>query len=101
MMTMRVTAWEAWLPRARNRGSGQLLDLLLEHFFDLPDLLLNFAGQFFDPAFGFQVRIVSDLACFLFDFTCRFVKLAFDLIFRTWFHVFSLFHLFLSKRLIC
>jgi hypothetical protein len=27
-------------------------DLLLEHFFDLSDLLLNFAGVFFDVAFG-------------------------------------------------
>ena len=27
-------------------------NLLLEHFFDLSDLFLNFAGIFFDVAFG-------------------------------------------------
>jgi hypothetical protein len=27
-------------------------NLLLEHFFDLSDFLLNFAGVFFDVAFG-------------------------------------------------
>jgi hypothetical protein len=27
-------------------------NLLLEHFFDLPDLFLNFAGVFFGVAFG-------------------------------------------------
>jgi hypothetical protein len=33
--------------------SGQsTLDLLLEHFFDLSDFLLNFAGVFFGVAFG-------------------------------------------------
>jgi hypothetical protein len=33
-------------------------NLLLEHFFDLSDLFLNFAGVFFGVAFGLEVRIV-------------------------------------------
>ena len=31
---------------------GEPTSLLLEHFFDLSDLFLNFAGVFFDVAFG-------------------------------------------------
>ena len=36
----------------RALGRARLLLLLLEHFFDLSDLFLNFAGVFFDVAFG-------------------------------------------------
>jgi hypothetical protein len=37
---------------ARTRSGQAPPDLLLEHFFDLSDLLLNFAGVFFGVAFG-------------------------------------------------
>ena len=38
--------------KSRTRRSGQSLPtLLLEHFFDLSDLFLNFAGVFFGVAF--------------------------------------------------
>jgi hypothetical protein len=39
--------------RTHERALGRAhLTLLLEHFFDLSDLFLNFTGVFFDVAFG-------------------------------------------------
>src|SRR5579872_3040587 len=69
--------------------SGRPVSLLLEHFFDLPNLLLNFAGQVFGRAFVLQVRIVGHLANFLFDLTLHFVKTTLDLVFSTRLHAFS------------
>ena len=46
----------------------------------MPDLFFNFAGLVFDYAFGLQVRIVRDLACFFFDFTFHLMKGALNLI---------------------
>jgi hypothetical protein len=40
------------LSKAGIRSDRSRLILLLEHFFDLPDFLLNFAGVFFGVAFG-------------------------------------------------
>src|ERR1022692_2499443 len=64
-------------------------NLLLEYFFDLPDLFFNFPGPVFGFAFSLQVGIVRDFARLLFDFAFHFMKLAFNLIFRTRFHLFS------------
>jgi hypothetical protein len=61
-----------------------LANLLLEHFFDLPDLFLNFADVVFGFAFNHQVRIVRDFACCLFDFAFHFMKTAFNLILAYW-----------------
>src|ERR1022692_2857384 len=64
-------------------------NLLLEYFFDLPDLFFNFPGPVFGFAFSLQVGIVRDLACLLFNFAFHFMKLAFNLILRTRAHRFS------------
>jgi len=39
-------------PERMNVLWGEPTSLLLEHFFDLSDLFLNFTGVFFDVAFG-------------------------------------------------
>jgi hypothetical protein len=39
-------------PERMNVLCGEPTSLLLEYFFDLSDLFLNFAGVFFDVAFG-------------------------------------------------
>jgi len=41
--------------------------LLLEYLFNLADFLLDFAGEFFVLAFGFQVGVVRDLSGCFFD----------------------------------
>jgi hypothetical protein len=63
--------------------------LLLKHFFNLADFLLDFAGDLFSLAFGRQVGVVRNLSHLLFSSTFDFMKLAFDLILRTWFHTAS------------
>jgi hypothetical protein len=60
--------------------------LLLEYLFNLADFLLDFAGDFFVLAFGFQVGVVRDLSGCLFDVAFQFMKLALDLIFLAQFH---------------
>jgi hypothetical protein len=40
------------LSKAETCFGQSTADLLLEHFFDLSDLLLNFAGVFFGISFG-------------------------------------------------
>jgi hypothetical protein len=40
------------LSKAETCSGLSRADLLLEHFFDLSDLLLNFAGVFFGVSFG-------------------------------------------------
>jgi hypothetical protein len=62
------------------------LYLLLEYLFDLADFPLDFAGEFFDLAFGFQVGVIRDLSGFLFNVAFQLMKLAFDLILRARFH---------------
>src|SRR5580704_13043973 len=69
--------------------------LLLEYLFNLADFPLDFAGEFFVLAFGFQVGVVRSLSGCLFDAAFQFMKLAFDLIFRARFHLVS--PLFLSR----
>ena len=63
--------------------------LLLDHLLNLADLLLDFSGEFFVSAFGFQVGVARDLSGCLFDVAFQFMKLAFDLIFRARFHLVS------------
>jgi hypothetical protein len=63
--------------------------LVLEHFFDRSDFFLNLAGKLFVLACFLQPGIVGDLARFLFDLPFHFMKLAFDLVFRTRFHLLS------------
>jgi hypothetical protein len=66
--------------------------LLLQHLFNLADLLLDFAGEFFVFAFGRQFGVVRNLSGFLFEFTFHVMQRAFDLILRARFHlVFPLF----------
>jgi hypothetical protein len=65
--------------------------LLLEHLFNLADFLLDFAGDFFVLAFGFQVGVVRDLSGCLFDVAFQLMNLALDLIFFARFHRFFLF----------
>jgi hypothetical protein len=48
---------------------------------------LDFAGEFFVLALGFQLRVVCDLSGFLFDVAFYFMTLAFDLILRACFHL--------------
>jgi hypothetical protein len=63
--------------------------LLLKYFFNLADFLLDFAGELFVLALGFQVGVVRDLSGCLFDVAFQFMNLAFDLIFRARFHLVS------------
>src|ERR1035437_9091138 len=65
------------------------VQLLFEHLLNLADFLLEFAGEFFVLAVGLQVSVVRDLSRFLFNLTFQFMKLAFELILRTRFHLFS------------
>src|ERR1700680_2884891 len=62
---------------------------LLKHLFNLPDLLLDFACELLRLAFVRQIRVVGGLPCFFFHFAFQFVKLAFELVLRARFHVFS------------
>jgi hypothetical protein len=91
---------ESWNLRAVNRFSKQgdaqrappcVQHLFLDHLFNLPDLLLDFACELFRLAFVLQVRVVGDLPYFFFHFAFHFVELAFHLILSTRFHVFSFF----------
>jgi hypothetical protein len=54
--------------------------LLADHFLKLTQLLLNDTSYFFDSAFCFKVRIVSQLARSLFSRTFYIVKIAFNLL---------------------
>src|SRR5579871_4759442 len=69
--------------------------LLLEHLFNLADLVLDLAGDSFGLAFSLEVGIVRSLSRFLFGFTLQLMKFARDLILRARFHL--LFSSFVSK----
>src|ERR1035437_8712076 len=56
--------------------------LLFEHLLNLADFLLDFAV-------GLQVSVVRDLSHFLFNLAFQFMNLAFDLIVRARFHLFT------------
>jgi hypothetical protein len=87
-VTENLTSFSKWsyVHCAANR-----FILLLEYLFNLADFLLDFAGEFFVLAFGFQVGVVRDLSGGLFDAAFQFMKLALDLIFLTRFHLVFLF----------
>jgi hypothetical protein len=72
--------------------------LLFEHLLNLADFLLDFAGEFFVLAVGLQVSVVRDLSRFLFDLTFQFMNLAFDLILRARFHLFTPHNMFCMWR---
>ena len=57
-----------------------------QNFFNLADLLLDLAGRLLDGAFVFQVWIMGNLSRLFLDLALHFVKLAFRLVFGTWFH---------------
>jgi len=82
-VTENLTSISKWsyVHRAANR-----FILFLEHLFNLADFLLDFAGESFVLAFGFQVGVVHDLSGCLFDAAFQFMKLALDLIFLARFH---------------
>jgi len=63
-------------------------NLLLEHLFNLPDFLLDIAGDLLCLAFVCQIRVAGDLSYLCFHIALHFVKLALDLIRRARFHVF-------------
>src|SRR5664279_93184 len=67
-------------PHPESRSCLGPPDLLLEHFPDLSDLLLDLAGLVLGLAFRLQVGIVRDLAHVFLDFAFHFMKSAFDLI---------------------
>ena len=60
--------------------------LLLEHFFDLADLLLNYAGGLLIPPFVYEFTVIRNLAHRLLHFAFDFMKLALYLICRAGFH---------------
>jgi hypothetical protein len=77
-------------PGAKEMGAKQnSLLLLFEHLLNLADFLLDFAGEFFVLAVGLQVSVVRDLSHFLFNLAFQFMNLAFDLIVRARFHLFT------------
>ena len=57
-----------------------------QNLFNLADLLLDLAGRRLDGAFVFQIWIIGSLSRLLLDLALHFVKLAFRLVFGTWFH---------------
>ena len=59
---------------------------LLEHSFNLPDFLEDFASELLVLAVGLELGAVRQLPRLLFGFTSNFMKLAFDLILRARFH---------------
>jgi hypothetical protein len=61
--------------------------LLLENFLHLADFLLDFAAYLFVLALDFQIGVVYQSSCILFDLTLHFVNLARYLILCTWFHL--------------
>ena len=63
--------------------------MLFEYLFNLADFLLDFAGEVLLLAFGLKVRVAYNLSHFLFNLTFHLVKVAFDLIRRARFHLFS------------
>jgi hypothetical protein len=63
--------------------------LLVEHFFNLANFLLNFSAEFFILPFGYQVGIVGNVSRFLLCGTLQFMKLALHLILCAHFHKFS------------
>jgi hypothetical protein len=87
-VTENLTSISKW---SYARCAANRFLLLLEYLFNLADLLLDFAGEFFVLAFGFQVGVVRDLSGGLFDAAFQFMKLALDLIFVARFHRFFLF----------
>jgi hypothetical protein len=63
--------------------------LFLEYLFNLADLFLDFAGDSLVLAFGCQAGVAGDLSRRLFNRALHLMKLAFDLIRRARFHLFS------------
>jgi hypothetical protein len=59
---------------------------LLDAFFDFGDLLLDFAGDFFDHAVCFEVGIVGEMTYAALDGALYFVKCSFGFVFGTVFH---------------
>ena len=71
-------------PRDRlERGPSLLFPYYLLY---LADLFLNFAGYFFDFAFGFQLGIFAEFPGDFPELTLYFVKRAFCLVLRAGFH---------------
>jgi hypothetical protein len=67
--------------RRLERASPELA--LLEDFFGLGDLLLDFAGEFFDDAVRFEVGIVSEMSYAALDGALYFVKGSFGSVLGT------------------
>jgi hypothetical protein len=64
------------LLQARQRAlSKQLAHLLLEHFFNLADFLLNGSGDSLVLTLGCQVGVARDLPGILFDFAFQLSRL--------------------------
>lgn len=61
--------------------------LIPQNFFNLADLLLDLAGRLLLGAFVFQIWLIGSFSHLLLDLALHFVKLAFRLVFGTWFHV--------------
>jgi len=65
-----------------------VIDLAPKNFFDLPDFFLHFALELFPSAFIRDVRTIHRLARRFFHSAFDFCRLAFDLVFRAFFHIF-------------
>lgn len=75
-----------------SRSAPGAAHLRLQHLFDLADFLLDHARDFLSLALGRQIGVVGEPPRFLFGFALYFMKLALDLILRTWFHISSYYH---------
>src|SRR5450432_4670219 len=73
----------------RIRTPERLHHLFFQDLFNLADFLLELACELFTLTFRLQARIVGDLADLLFHFSFSLVKLAFQFVLRTWFHLCS------------
>jgi hypothetical protein len=71
---------------AQQRHMGVAVLRLLDDFLNLPDFLLDFTGDFFDDAVGFEVGIVGELSDVALDRTFYLVKCAFGFVFGAVFH---------------
>ena len=67
--------------------AGDVLLSLSDSFFNAADQALNLAGILLRCAGNFQVGVVRGFPNRLFDLPFYFVKLAFSLVLRTWFHL--------------
>src|SRR5215471_14456998 len=76
-------------PRRCPSETDQAGNLPAHGFFDVTDLLLHFAGNFFRLTFALEIRVVDDVPnCFL-KGTLQFMRFAFDLVFDAFFHNFT------------